>query len=156
MSCASRGEGGGALYFGGRELSRVLTTPAARHSRASLRVGAGAAVMKRVRAVGGCVAGSCVCSPVEVGNGADVSRSQTFHPLSLAQTMPCESALQLVAVVTHYSATPASSIRVTPPPSSYLWLWLKLVFCRIVWRLMGGGAARVGRARSARGVWGGD
>ena len=84
-----------------------------------LRVGARAVVAERVRVVGGCVAtvaGSCVhlCS---VGNGADVSRSQSFHPLPLAQTMPCESTLQLVAVATHHSTAPAISIRVTPPPS---------------------------------------
>ena len=78
-----------------------------------------AVVAERLRTAGVCVAvvagsGAHLCS---VGNGADVSRSQTFHPLPLAQTMPCESTLQLVAVATHHSTAPAISIRVTPPPS---------------------------------------
>ena len=65
----------------------------------------------------GSYSGGLVCSPVEVGNGADLSRFQTFHPLPLAQTMPCESALQLVAVATHHSIAPAISMRAMPPPS---------------------------------------
>ena len=88
-------------------------------SNKPLRIGARAVALERVRVVGGCVAlvaGSCahLCS---VGKGADVSRSQTFHPLPLAQTMPSESTLQLVVVATHNSTSTAISMRVMPPPS---------------------------------------
>jgi len=118
-----RGEGGGALYCGGkldplRELSSVLTTPPARHSRTS-RCEWGASSGGEGTGGGWLrgYSGGLVCSPVEMGNGADVSRYHTFHPLPLAQTKSCESTLQLVAVATHHSTAPAISMRVTPPPS---------------------------------------
>ena len=80
-------------------------------SNKPLRIGARAVVVERVQVVGGCVAGSCAdLLRWEMGNGADVSRSQTFHPLPLAQTVTCESTLQLLAVVTHHSTAQCSPL----------------------------------------------
>ena len=61
-------------------------------------------------------------------------------PWLLKQTMPCESTLQLVAVATHHTFRACYLYSCNAAPFPPFWPWLKLVFCRIVWR-RGSGAS---------------